>query len=87
MFNWNGLNGYANDGNDVVGIIANELEPIMPYAVGKSPGKLEIDGPESEIFNFDVNAVTFALVNSVKELNLYVIDFEKRIKALENDRL
>jgi hypothetical protein len=87
LFNWNGLAGYADDGNDVVGVLANDIQPFMPYAVGAAPAKLQVDGVESDLLSFDVNAVTFTLVNAVKELKKYVNSLDKRIEILETHKI
>jgi hypothetical protein len=63
-------------GNRYIGLIAQEVEPVMPEMVDKTAGY--IDGvPVDDIRNLDTTALIFALVNSVKTL-------AARVAALES---
>jgi hypothetical protein len=63
-------------GTRYIGLIAQEVEPIMPEMVDKTAGY--IDGvPVDDIRNLDTTALIFALVNSVKTL-------AARVAALES---
>jgi len=63
-------------GTRYIGLIAQEVEPIMPEMVDKTAGY--IDGvPVDDIRNLDTTALIFALVNYVKQL-------AARVAALES---
>jgi hypothetical protein len=66
---FNGLGGTPEDGRRYYGLIAQNVLPVMPEMVGTQPAKLDAsDAEETEIYTMDYTALTFALVNAVKEL-------------------
>jgi len=77
---------FPNDGVEHVGIIAQELESVLPQAVRKVPGTLYKGSGGDEMLLYDSVPIIMALINACKELEK--IDFEqlKYIKSLE-DRL
>jgi Chaperone of endosialidase len=77
-YKWTGLGHFPHEDKDVIGIIANELERVMPEAIWRATEKLQDDGPESEVMYYSVEAIVMTLVNAVKELKLEISD----IKAL-----
>ena len=69
----------VDDGEDKISIIAQEAITAFPECVGSYMTKLEEDDEEdTEVLNWNGHALTFALVNAVKELTA-------RIAALENN--
>ena len=57
----------------------------MPETVKKYNAKLnEEDEEDTELYNFDSHALTFALINSVKELNAKIKSLETKIQTLQN---
>jgi hypothetical protein len=87
IYKWAGLGGYPHEDEDIVGIIGNELEKYMPYAIRRTTGKLEYDGPESEIVEFDLSSIVFVLVNSIKELKIKMDDIKDLVRYLIEDML
>jgi len=72
-------NGLANTtkGTEYTGIIAQEIKDIFPETVTIYKAKLnEEDEENTELYNFNSTALTFALINAIKELN-------EKIKILE----
>ena len=65
----------AVDEEEFVGLIAQEVEPIMPEMVGQRAGY--IDGKPTAIKTLNTTALVYALVNAVKEL-------AARVEELEN---
>lgn len=49
-----------------VGIIAQEMKKIAPYTVGEFTYQ-DSTGKTSQYLDYDANALTYILVNSVKE--------------------
>ena len=82
-YDYNGKGGIAA-GPGGVSILAQDLQPIFPECVSSYKGKLnENDTLETDILNYNGHAITFALINAVKELNAKVEALEARIAALE----
>lgn len=67
-YKWNGLWGQRNDGAEIVGVIAQELEIMAPYAVGKVRNKLYPEGDETEISHIHPEALIYVLINAVIDL-------------------
>lgn len=64
-------NGLANTtkGTEYTGVIAQEIKDIFPETVTIYKAKLnEEDEENTELYNFNSTALTFALINAVKEL-------------------
>jgi hypothetical protein len=75
-YEYNGLAG-TTKGAKFIGIIAQEIKEIFPETVNTYKAKLnEEDEEKTELYNFESTALTFALINAVKELN-------EKIKMLE----
>jgi hypothetical protein len=87
LFDYNGKAGFEKT-KDNVGIIAQEIKKILPETVNTYKAKLnESDEEETELYSYDGHALTFALVNSIKELNKKIEQLETRIQTLENKQL
>jgi lysophospholipase L1-like esterase len=71
---------FPNDGIEHVGIIAQELESILPAAIKKIPGTLYKGSEGDEMMTYDSVPIIMALVNAVKELEKRVIKLEKKGK-------
>jgi hypothetical protein len=85
VFDYNGKAGFDTKAKNNIGVIAQEIKDIMPETVKKYNAKLnEEDEEDTELYNFDSHALTFALINSVKELNAKIKNLETKIQTLEN---
>lgn len=67
-YEYNGKAGFTADGKEQVSILAQELMQVFPECVDTFKGKLEQDGPEIDLYNYNGHAITFALINAIKEL-------------------
>jgi len=75
---YNGKGGTPDDGVQYVGLVANDVESIMPEMVGEHADlHSAADDKLEHLKTLDVSALTYALVNAVKELNT-------RLTKLEN---
>lgn len=75
------LNGLAGTprGTKGISIIAQEMLEVMPYTIETYKAKLHPgDAEDTELYRFEASAVTFALVNAVKELAAKVEMLERR---------
>lgn len=86
-YRYNGLGGTTNDGQVYVGVIAQELEKVLPSMVTSRKGKLlPNDDKETDIKIVDPNAFTYVLINAVKEQQQLIERQEHRIASLEHGR-
>jgi hypothetical protein len=84
-YNGKGETNSAITGN--VGVIAQEIVKVFPETVNTYKGKLnESDREETDLYGLDAHALTFALINSVKDLNDKIKLLEDRITLLENTK-
>lgn len=80
-YDYNGLGGLPA-GSGGISIIAQELEPVFPECVGRYSAKLyPEDEEETVLLNYNGHAITFALINAVKELKARVEELERRLAA------
>jgi hypothetical protein len=69
-FKYNGLGGTTDNGREYVGVIAQELEKVMPFMVSSHKRKLhESDHQATDVKEVDPSAFTYVLINSVQELS------------------
>ncbi len=79
-FRYNGKAG-TTAGEEGVGILAQEIEAVFPEMVQRTSMRLE-DDPDGEGLRFyDGSALTFVLVNAVKELTAKVETLEAALAA------
>lgn len=85
VFNYNGKGGTIDDSIDNVGVIAQEISKVFPNTVEAYNSKLDKnDDEETEILSFNPHELTYALINSVKELNAEVQALRKELNELKN---
>jgi len=81
------LNGKAGrpKGEEGISVIAQDVMDVVPYTISTFKEKLEPDDEEeTELYSFDSSALTFVLINAVKELKAENDDLRARITDLEN---
>jgi hypothetical protein len=78
-FKYNGKGGTTDDDRLCWGLIADEVQPVMPEMVGSTTARLTPDDEaETEILSLDTSNVALALINAVKELATRVAALETR---------
>ena len=70
-------------GHENIGVIAQDVKDIIPYAVGTFKG--DLNGQDTELFDFNQQSLDFLLVNSVKELNTRSSKFASSTDILISD--
>lgn len=71
-YKYNGLAGTIKD-IEYTGVIAQEIKDIFPETVSIYKAKLnEKDEEKTELYSFNSTALTFALINAVKELKIEI---------------
>lgn len=65
---------------EFIGLVAQDVETIMPEMIVINPGM--IDGVlVSDLRDIDSSALTYALINAVKELNAKIEALEAQLAA------
>jgi hypothetical protein len=78
---YNGRGGSTRDGRRYVGLVADEVEGVMPEMVGTISELLDPgDAAPSEIKTLDTTSLIFALVNCVKELATRITSLEVDVR-------
>jgi len=82
-YDYNGK-GNMPTGVSGIGLIAQDAQPHIPYAIGSHKAKLSPDDTEeTDILNLSCHALPFILINAVKELSQQVEVLTQEIKVLE----
>lgn len=92
-FQYNGKGGISASEKTYVGVIAQELQPIAPYMVSEysvpipegpdAKADPEASGQEETYLAVDPSAMTYMLINAVKELNEKVELLEAEVRSLK----
>jgi hypothetical protein len=81
-FRYNGTAGLPDDGKKYIGIIAQDMQEIAPYTVDTF-----LDNEtHTEYLNYDPNAVTYILINAVKEQQAVIEKLQKQLEE-QNKRI
>jgi hypothetical protein len=83
-FRYNGLGGVPRDGRWHSGFLAQDVEPVVPYMIQRTRGKLHYRDAEAvELLTFDAEAMLPLLVNTIKALHAELASLHTRVLALE----
>jgi len=79
---YNGKGG-STQGAEGLGVVADEIEQVLPSVIRTIPGKLNPEDTEkTDIKHVDTTEITWLLVNAVKELSAKVTALEEQILNL-----
>jgi hypothetical protein len=78
-YRYNGKGGMPTE-TEYVGIIAQEMQPIMPYALRQARG---VGKSDETYLSFDASALTYIQINAIKELSAKLEKMQERIDQLE----
>jgi predicted GIY-YIG superfamily endonuclease len=78
-YRYNGKAGLPKD-KRYVGIIAQEMQKIAPHTIGEF-SYTDSTGKEEKYLDYDANALTYMLINAVKELQKKNEALEKELQA------
>lgn len=82
-FKYNGQYQTTDDNQTYVGIVAQEVQPIAPYMIGKQTITSE-NGTQQEILNYDGGTyMIYVLVNAVKQQQQQLQEAHSKNKLLE----
>ncbi len=82
------LNGKAGLPPDQpgIGVVAQDIKDVAPYTIKTWKAKLEpTDSEETELYDFDANALTYVLINAVKEQQKQIEDLKAQIIELQRN--
>ena len=81
-YDYNGKAGFSAIKNNI-GVIAQDVLEILPESISTYKAKLEEnDAEDTELYNFNSHALTYILINAIKELKAE-IDLLKGIAPIE----
>ncbi|QHT71606.1 tail fiber domain-containing protein [Rhodocytophaga rosea] len=80
-FRYNGKAGLPTE-KEYVGVIAQEMQQIAPYMVGEFTYQ-DSTGAQEKYLDYDATALTYILVNAVKELKQENQDLKQELAALK----
>ena len=76
------MGGYAATGKEYVGVIAQDIQPIAPYMIETVKKKLrETDAGTEDLLMYDGTALTYILVNAVKEQQKQIEDLTSKLNS------
>ena len=85
-FKYNGLGGNKDDGKEYIGVIAQDVQEVAPYMINSVFKKLnETDTEQTELLMYDGTALTYVLVNAIKEQQVKINQLEKKINEILNN--
>jgi endosialidase-like protein len=80
-YKFNGKGGTTDSGKDYIGLIAQDVQEVMPELVISQHIKLNAEDPEeSDVLGHDLSPLTFMFINAIKELNERIEKLEKTKK-------
>jgi hypothetical protein len=86
-YKYNGLGDSADDGKEYVGVIAQELEKVLPGMVSSKKAKLNrTDAAATDIKVVDPSNFTYLLINTAKAQQRKIESLEARLAKLEGRR-
>jgi hypothetical protein len=81
VYKYNGKGGIDDNGEDNVGLIAQDVQKVAPEMVFSRLTKLNPeDKKEAELLNYDFHNILFMFINAFKELNARIEKLEKSKK-------
>lgn len=84
-FRYNGRAG-TPAGHEGVGVLGQEIEKVFPEMIRRVPGYLAGEPDTEDLRIYDGSALTFVLVNAVKELASKVEELEKALAEAQKKR-
>lgn len=81
-FKYNGKGDTPNDGQDYIGVKAQEIQSVFPYMVKTRRAKLNPkDKKDTELLEFDSSPLIFVVINAIKELDERLTSLEKSVAS------
>ncbi len=80
------LNGKAGLplGEAGIGVVAQDIKDVAPYTINTWKAKLEpTDAEETELYDFDGDALTYVLINAIKEQQKQIKELRRQIMELK----
>ena len=82
-YKYNGKGGTPLD-SEGIGVIAQEIKEVAPYTIKTYKAKLEpTDTEDTELLSFDSSALTFVMINAIKEQQAQIDALKAEIEKLK----
>jgi trimeric autotransporter adhesin len=82
-YRYNGKAGLPQD-KEYIGVVAQEIQEVAPYMVNTFTYQ-DTTGTEEEYLDFDATALTYLLINAIKEQQQKITELENKLNALEQN--
>ncbi|MDO8444582.1 MAG: tail fiber domain-containing protein [Deltaproteobacteria bacterium] len=86
-YRYNGKGGIPDSetGKDYIGIVAQEMQKVAPYTVGKFKAKFnKEDTQDTELLDFNPHALFFVLINAIKEQQAAIEALQSTVTQLQS---
>jgi hypothetical protein len=87
-YDYNGKAGFNSEVKNNIGLIAQDVLDILPESISTYKTKLNSeDAEETELYNFNSHALTYVMINSIKELVSEINKLKEEIKVLKSSNI
>lgn len=80
LYKYNGLAGTVEDGNEKIGLIAQEVEKVNSDLIEKEVTKLNPNEEDVELLKVKYGHLLYMAINAIKELNDHINGLEDQLK-------
>ncbi len=84
FYKFNGEGGTPEDGKEYVGLLAQELNEVMPFMVKKSEIASANDKQKRDLLTYESGPLTFIMINAIRELTEKVEKLEAELKEIKS---
>jgi hypothetical protein len=87
-YDYNGKAGFNSEIKNNIGLIAQDIKDILPESINTYKTKLNPEDTEdTELYNFNSHALTYVMINSIKQLLEEVNALKSEIQILKSGSL
>lgn len=82
-FRYNGLGGLPRTTQEFVGLVAQQVQTILPSMIQRRRGRLRPEDEDTDLLTLDLNPLVYLLINAVKALYALVLEGRQQRRRLE----
>jgi hypothetical protein len=76
-YKYNGKGGTPLNGQEYIGLVAQDVSKVCPYMVDQIE---DVDTGRHDLLTLDASALTYLLINAVRELSARIVELESHVK-------